>query len=176
MLCERVACNGYHIQVIEAGKDGFFADSEASGYNGEFQIVIRLQGRLKQGTDQRCHPVIKATEIGILQRNVILIDQDDCSPSGTGIQTLRKEFQRIRVITFCPFQISDPEITFQFCIRQFSAFLYFRPMPCKLSFNCFFQHLKGKLIGVLLHGFQRNADHRIFSHVSQILFSGFHDL
>ena len=167
--------DGQDPEIVQSGKNGFSADPQAAGNHRKSQIVICLEGGLKQGADRKENVVIESMKPGVFQRDIIFIDQDHGLFSETGMQTFREVFKGVCIVRIGSIQIPEPDIAFQCGSCQLPTVMHGLPVAGKFCADRFFEHGKRKLQGGLFHGFQREADHRISSHMGQILFSGFQD-
>ena len=86
-----------HLQVIKAGKNTLLGDSQTSGKGSKIKAVICFKGIAQQITDEVYHLVIVPCLKGFIQRNIILIDQQDDlltimlgQKHGEGFQTINQ--------------------------------------------------------------------------------------
>ena len=67
---------------------------KASGNSCKLQIRVRFQRRFKQRTDEICHFLINSLKIRILQRHIVLIQEDDYIFTEYFFQAACEKFQR----------------------------------------------------------------------------------
>ena len=70
--------NRFDCKIIQPGKNAFFADSKAACDYTSFKIRISLECRFKERTNEINHLIVKAFEICIFKRHIVLVDEDDC--------------------------------------------------------------------------------------------------
>ena len=66
-----------HLQVIQSGENALLRYPETPGKDSEIQAVIRLQHIAKQVADQTHHLIIVSCLKCFIQRDIILINQQD---------------------------------------------------------------------------------------------------
>jgi len=69
--------NAVNFQIVQPRKDAFFADSKAACNYTFFKIRVCLECRFKERADKVNHLVIKAPEIRVFQRYIVLVDEDE---------------------------------------------------------------------------------------------------
>ena len=69
--------NGVDFEIIQSGEDALFGDAQAAGQDSELQTVIRFQCVAEQAAQEGHHLIIVTSLEGLVQRDVILVDQDD---------------------------------------------------------------------------------------------------
>ncbi len=81
--------NAVNFQIVQPCKNAFFADSEAARNHAFLKVWIGLERRFKEGADEVNHLIVKAFEIRIFQRHIVLVDEDDAILSMILPQTFR---------------------------------------------------------------------------------------
>ncbi len=66
-----------NLQVVQSCEDAFSADPQTSCDDSQLQKRVGLQRRFEQRADEADHLVVETFEVGILQRHVIFVDEDD---------------------------------------------------------------------------------------------------
>ena len=66
-----------HIKVIQSGKYTFLWYSKTPGKNCKIQTAVRFQCLTKQRSDIIYHSIIVTWLVSLIQRNIILINQND---------------------------------------------------------------------------------------------------
>ena len=67
----------HNFKVIQPGEDTLLCNAQTSRQYGKINIIICLQGLPEQIMDQADHPVVIAVLLCLVQRNIILIDEQD---------------------------------------------------------------------------------------------------
>ena len=66
-----------HFQVIQPGKDALLADAQAACDDTLFEIGVGLKRGFKQPTDKTNLFILNPRQIGVIQRYIVLVDEDD---------------------------------------------------------------------------------------------------
>ena len=86
-----------HLQIVQPGKDALLTDAQAACDDTLFEIGVGLERGFKQRTDKADHFIVKPTQIGVLQRYIVLVDEDDGLMSMIFGKAFRQEPQRFCV-------------------------------------------------------------------------------
>ena len=70
--------NTVNFQIIQTREDALLTDSKAACDYTFFKIRVCLECRFKERADKVNHLVIKASEIRVFQRYIVLVDEDNC--------------------------------------------------------------------------------------------------
>ena len=65
-----------HLQIIQPGKDALLADPQTACDDTLFEIGVGLERRFKERADEWNHLIVKALQICVFQRYIVLVDQD----------------------------------------------------------------------------------------------------
>ena len=69
--------NGADMQIVETAEYAFLGNPQDPGQDGEIQEFIAFLGVIEKGAEIRDCRIVEIMIIGILDRNIVFIDEDD---------------------------------------------------------------------------------------------------
>ena len=66
-----------NLQIVQSREDALLGHAQAACHHGKKQTVVRLERRAEHCADQVDHSVVIAMGVGLVQRHVVLVDQQN---------------------------------------------------------------------------------------------------
>ncbi len=157
-----------HLQIVQSGKDTLLADAQAPRDHALFQIRIGLKRGFKQRTDKADHFFVEAMQISVLERYVVLIDEDDGIVPMIFRQAFGEEAKCFGIFFLVASAKHDPFKDFTIARRHLT--LQHVTVPLKLLADLINKASISGLEIVLFRRLQAHEDHRILLLMLEDLF------